>query len=120
MSAEMSRCSPGATAQRLPYRLSRRPHPQQRDVSRPSPPWLALQPASGAAGSLGEDPLQKRLIRWERILGPRQITDACRLALVVAHGGRLVSLDQRLDPRQVPGAGASHLCVMAAHGADAG
>lgn len=65
-------------------------------------------------------PLQQRLIRWEHILGPRQITDACLLALAVAHGGRLVSFDQRLDPRQVPGASASHLCVMAAQRADAG
>jgi predicted nucleic acid-binding protein len=35
--------------------------------------------------------LQEGLIRWERILGPRQITDAYLLALAVAHGGRLVS-----------------------------
>ena len=33
--------------------------------------------------------LQEGLIRWERILGPRQITDAYLLALAVAHGGRL-------------------------------
>ena len=64
--------------------------------------------------------LQEGLIRWERILGPRQITDAYLLALAVAHGGRLVSFDQRLDLQQVPGATASHLCVIAAGGADAG
>jgi hypothetical protein len=38
----------------------------------------------------------------------------------VAHGGRLVSFDQRLDPLQVPGAKASHLWVIAAGGAAAG
>jgi predicted nucleic acid-binding protein len=57
--------------------------------------------------------LQEGLIRWERILGPRQITDAYLLALAVAHGGRLVSFDQRLDPQQVPGANTSHLHVIA-------
>lgn len=64
--------------------------------------------------------LQDGLIRWERILGPRQITDAHLLALAVAHGGRLVSFDQRIDPQQVPGATAGHLCVIAAAGADGG
>ena len=64
--------------------------------------------------------LQEGLIRWERILGPRQITDAYLLALAVAHGGRLVSFDQRLYPQQVPGASASHLWVISAGGAAAG
>ena len=63
--------------------------------------------------------LQEGLIRWERILGPRQITDAYLLALAVAHGGRLVSFDQRIEPQQVPGANASHLQVIPANGADA-
>ena len=61
--------------------------------------------------------LQEGLIRWERILGPRQITDAYLLALAVAHGGRLVSFDQRLDPQQVTGASANHLWVISAGGA---
>ena len=64
--------------------------------------------------------LQEGLIRWERILGPRQITDAYLLALAVAHGGRLVSFDQRIDPQQVPGATAGHLWVISAGGAAAG
>lgn len=64
--------------------------------------------------------LQEGLIRWERILGPRQITDAYLLALAVAHGGRLVSFDQRIDPQQVPGATAGHLWVIPADGAAAG
>jgi hypothetical protein len=45
-------------------------------------------------------------------------TDAYLLALAVAHGGRLVSFDQRIEPQQVPGATASHLCVIAADGSD--
>ena len=64
--------------------------------------------------------LQQGLICWERILGPRQITDAYLLALAVAHGGRLVSFDQRIDPQQVPGASASHLWVITPNDADAG
>jgi hypothetical protein len=35
----------------------------------------------------------------------------------VAHGGRLVSFDQRLDPQQVTGASANHLWVISAGGA---
>ncbi len=64
--------------------------------------------------------LQEGMIRWERILCPRLITDAYLLALAVAHGGRLVSFEQRLDPQQVPGASASHLWVIAAGGAATG
>jgi len=40
--------------------------------------------------------LQEGLIRWERILSPRQISDAYLLALAVAHGGRL-NLARRLE-----------------------
>ena len=47
--------------------------------------------------------LQEGLIRWERILDPRQITDAYLLALAVAHGGRLVSFDRRLSCAGVAG-----------------
>jgi hypothetical protein len=64
--------------------------------------------------------LQEGLIRWERILGPRQISDTYLLALAVAQGSRLVNLDQRLDPQQVPGASANHLWVISAGGAAAG
>jgi len=63
--------------------------------------------------------LQQGLIRRDRILDPRQITDAYLLALAVAHRGRLVSFDQRLDPEQVPGASASHLWVIPDDGAAA-
>ena len=80
----------------------------------------AISKASDAGPAQQISLLQEGLIRWERILGPRQITDAYLLALAVAHGGRLVSFDQRLDPLQVPGAKASHLWVIAAGGAAAG
>ena len=47
--------------------------------------------------------LQEGLMRWERILGPRQITNAYLPALAVAHGGLLVSFVQLLDPQEVRG-----------------
>ena len=40
--------------------------------------------------------------------------------LALAHSGRQVSFDQRLEPQQVPGASASHLWVISAGGAAAG
>jgi uncharacterized protein len=60
--------------------------------------------------------LQEGLIRWERLLGPRQITDAYLLALAVHHGGRFVSFDQRISLELVPGASAAHLCLIEADG----
>jgi len=41
---------------------------------------------------------------WERMLGPRQITDSYLLALAVVHGGRFVSFDQRIRVDLVPDA----------------
>lgn len=57
--------------------------------------------------------LQAGLIRWERLLGPRQITDSYLLALAVAHGGRFVSFDKRISVDLVPGASAAHLAIIA-------
>jgi toxin-antitoxin system PIN domain toxin len=56
--------------------------------------------------------LQPGLIQWQRLLGPRQITDAYLLALAVHHGGRIVSFDQRISLDVVPGTSAAHLCVI--------
>lgn len=56
--------------------------------------------------------LQSGLIDWQRLLGPRQITDAYLLALAVHHGGRFVTFDQRVGIEVVPAAAASHLCVI--------
>ena len=56
--------------------------------------------------------LQEGLIRWERLLGPRQITDAYLLALAVSHGGCFASFDQRLSLDLVPAAEACHLCLI--------
>ena len=58
--------------------------------------------------------LQQGLIDWQRLLGPRQISDAYLLALAVTHGGRFVTFDQRVGVEVVPGAHADHLCVIGA------
>ncbi len=56
--------------------------------------------------------LQGNLIRWDRLLGPRQITDAYLLAMAVAHQGRFVSFDQRIPLAVVPDAQDRHLCLI--------
>lgn len=51
-------------------------------------------------------------LRWERVIRHRQVTDAYLLALAVEHGGRLVTLDRRIDPSVVVGAGPQHLLTV--------
>jgi uncharacterized protein len=57
--------------------------------------------------------LEEGLICWQRLLGPRQITDAYLLALAATHGGRLVTFDQRVGVDVVPAASAANLCIIA-------
>lgn len=59
----------------------------------------------------GRGLLQTGLIRCERLLGPRQITDAYLLALAVHDGVRSVTFDQRIAPDVVAAAGPAHLCL---------
>jgi hypothetical protein len=56
--------------------------------------------------------LHDGLIQWQRILGPRQITDAYLLALAVAREGRFVSFDQRIGIDVVPTATGEHLAII--------
>lgn len=56
--------------------------------------------------------LEPGLIAWDRLLGPRQITDAYLLALAVRHGGRFVTLDRGIALDSVRGAEARHLLVI--------
>lgn len=51
-------------------------------------------------------------IAWRSILGARQVTDAYLLALAVAQGGRLVTLDRAVPLDAVAGARAEHLVVI--------
>ena len=46
------------------------------------------------------------------LLVPSQITDAYLLASAVAHGGRLVTFDQRIQLAAIPGAEPSQLVVL--------
>ncbi len=55
------------------------------------------------------DLLDRAHLDWRRVMGHRQITDSYLLALAVHHGGRLVTLDRRITPSSVPGAGDEHL-----------
>jgi toxin-antitoxin system PIN domain toxin len=56
--------------------------------------------------------LQEGLILWERLLGPRQITDAYLLALAATHGGRFATFDQRVGVEVVPAASGANLCLI--------
>lgn len=51
---------------------------------------------------------------WNRVLGPRQLTDLYLLALAVKHGGRFVTLGRAIDLAAVPAAGAGHMVVLGA------
>jgi hypothetical protein len=60
--------------------------------------------------------LERGRLRWDHVLTSRQITDAYLLALAVARGGRLVTLDHGIATRAVAGAAPKHLLVLAAAG----
>ena len=56
--------------------------------------------------------LEAGRLRWDHVLTSRQITDVYLLALAVAKGGRLVTLDQGIAIRAVPGATAKNLVML--------
>ena len=56
--------------------------------------------------------LDGQAIDATRIHGPGQLTDVYLLALAVAHGGRLVTLDQSIALAAVRGAQRKHLAVI--------
>ena len=55
--------------------------------------------------------LETNTVDWERIIGPKQITDVYLLALAVEHQGRFVTFDARIAPDAVRGGGRS-FCVI--------
>ncbi len=59
------------------------------------------------------DLLARGVVAWQRMLGHRQVTDAYLLALAVQHGGRLVTIDRRIDLDVVSGARPDQLVVLA-------
>jgi hypothetical protein len=56
--------------------------------------------------------LDERTVDRSRLYTPRQVTDAYLLALAVARGGRLVTLDRGISLNPVRGATAEHLTVL--------
>ena len=56
--------------------------------------------------------LDERAIDGTRVHGPNQLADVYLLALAVAHGGRLVTLDQTIPMAAVRGAQRKHLVVI--------
>lgn len=57
--------------------------------------------------------LERGVVEWQRMLGHRQVTDAYLLALAIRNGGRLVTLDRRIDLDVVQGAQPDQLVVLA-------
>lgn len=56
--------------------------------------------------------LDETLVDTRRLSGHRQLTDVYLLALAVAHGARLVTLDRRIPFNAVRGATDEHLVVI--------
>ena len=56
--------------------------------------------------------LDPKRVDATRIHGPRQLTDIYLLALAVAHGGRLVTLDRSISVEAIRGAQKKHLLVI--------
>ena len=52
-------------------------------------------------------------LRWDRVLGSRQVTDAYLLALAAGNGGRLVTFDRGISVDAVPGAAKKNLLTLA-------
>lgn len=55
-------------------------------------------------------PIDQDVFDWERLIGHQQLTDLYLLALAAANGGRLVSLDSRIQLDLVPEAGPETYC----------
>jgi toxin-antitoxin system PIN domain toxin len=92
------------------------------------PSYPRPQPAAAVAQRLGQavaDPshaywpdacslLEPGRIRWDHVLGSRQITDAYLLALAAENGGRLVTFDRGIAVQAVSGATPKNLVALAA------
>lgn len=56
--------------------------------------------------------LQAGVLRWDRVLTSRQVTDTYLLALAAANNGRLVTFDRGISIAAVPSASKSHLVTL--------
>jgi toxin-antitoxin system PIN domain toxin len=75
------------------------------------------QPAADASHAFWPDTcsrLEAGPIRWERVLGSRQTTDAYLLALGAEHGGRLVTFDRGIAVKAVRGAVSKNIVTLSA------
>ena len=56
--------------------------------------------------------LDEGRLRWDRVLGSRQVTDLYLLALAAANDGRLATFDKGIAVEAVVGAAKKHLVVL--------
>jgi len=56
--------------------------------------------------------LDEKVIQRDRLLGPRQVTDAYLLALAVTKGGRFATFDRSVPLAAVDGAAPEHLTIL--------
>lgn len=73
---------------------------------------LATSTASHEFWACSVSLLSEQIIERERLLGPRQVTDAYLLALAVVHGGRVATFDQSVPLTAVHGARTEHLAIL--------
>jgi uncharacterized protein len=73
---------------------------------------LATETASHEFWPCSISLLSERVIRRDRLLGSRQVTDAYLLALAVARGGRFATFDQSIALNAVHGARPEHLTIL--------
>ena len=52
------------------------------------------------------------VLRWDRVLSSRQVTDTYLLALAAAHGARLVTFDRGISVEAVPSASKRNLVTL--------
>ena len=56
--------------------------------------------------------LEPGVLRWDRVLTSRQVTDTYLLALAAARGGRLVTFDRGISTEAVPSASKKQLVTL--------
>lgn len=56
--------------------------------------------------------IDKNTLNWNAVLGSRQITDCCLLALAAHHKGRFVTFDRRISNQSVPSARDEQLALI--------
>ena len=73
---------------------------------------LAMESPAHAFWTDSVNLLEPGVLRWDRVLTSRQITDTYLLALAAANAGRLVTFDRGISIEAVPSASAKHLVTL--------